>query len=251
MKIHDVEQGSLAWLSVRAGIPTCSEVGRLITPAKMEVSTGKGIESYVQEKLAERWLGRPLDDSRKTRDMDNGMVLESHAIPKFELETGLEVRRVGFITTDDGRFGGSPDLMLVDSIVGAEVKCPKPETHVGYLLEGELPPCYLGQVQGSMYLTGADHWYFLSYCPGFPELILKVERDAKYIAVLEKALWAFREKIERGWELLLKLNGGVMPVHAEITEEEAAGVVTRTMAGIDPASLDEFFGTRAYKHLDA
>lgn len=244
-------QGTPEWLKVRAGIPTASEVSRLVTPAEMKVSTGKGVASYLAVKLAERWIGRPLDASFKSFAMDNGTVLEEHTLPKFELETGLELERVGFVTTDDGWFGCSPDSLIAGAMAGLECKCPKPETHVGYLLAGELPSDYLGQVQGSMYVTGADHWWFMSYAPGFPELIVKVERDAKYIAVLEKAVWAFREKIERGWELLLKLNGGVMPVHAEITEEEAAGVVTRTMAGIDLASLDEFFGTRAYKNLDA
>lgn len=245
-------QGTAEWLAVRAGIPTASEISKLITPAKMQVSTGKGVDSYLAEKLAERWLGRPLEASRKTWAMDAGTVLEDHALPKFELETGLDLERVGFVTTDDGRFGCSPDSLLAESDVGLEAKCPKPETHVGYLIGGELPADYRGQVQGSMFATGAVYWWFMSYCPGFPEFIIKVDREPKYQVVLQTALWKFQERLEKGWARLLEINGGVEPVRARITEEEAAGVITRTLEGMDPANgLDGFYDSKAYGRIGA
>ena len=182
MKIVECEQGTDAWFLARATIPTASDMKVLVTaggePKNYKASTGEGIKTYAAEKLAARWLGRALDAFAGTKAMDNGTVLEDDAIPSFTLETGLETEKVGFITTDDGSAGCSPDALVIGTNIGVEAKCPKPETHVKYLIDGVLPAEYFGQVQASMMICEARHWWFISYCRGFPELIVRVERDA-------------------------------------------------------------------------
>ena len=254
MQIHKMAQGTPEWLAIRAGRATASEVGTLVVHSrkKGEVwtpSEGKGVDTYLSKKLAEWWLGRPLEFTGKTSAMDRGTVLEDDALPKFELETGLTLERVGFITTDDGLFGFSPDSMVVGQIEGVECKAPLPQTHVKYLIGGCLPDEYFAQVQSSMYGTGAAHWWFESYCPGFPELILKVPRDDEYISVLAVALQRFNTRMEEGKAKLIKLNGGIEPVRAAITEEEANGILTATMEGVDAGSLDAFFSSDSYRHM--
>lgn len=217
MKIYDVEQGSTEWLALRAGIPTASEFSRLVTPKKREIAKGEKVRGYVAEKLAERWLGRPLEAFSGSFSMEQGKILEEEAIPRFELETGLAGRKVGFITTDDGKYGCSPDWLL--DIGGVEAKCPKPETHVEYLLAGTCPDEYYGQIQGSMLVTGAPHWYFVSYCRGFPLLIVKVMRDEEYLETLAEALQIVGKHIDEGYAVLVKLNGGE-PVRAVQPEKD-------------------------------
>jgi hypothetical protein len=213
MKIHPVEQRSLEWMQLRAGIPTASEFDNLVTP-KWEIRKGQTPATYLAKKLAERWLGGPIADFN-TYDMDQGRILEEEAIPWFELERGVSVIGVGFITTDDGRVGCSPDGLIGDHS-GIEIKCPAVHTHIGYALVGKLPDDYAAQVQGSLYVTGRQSWTFLSYHRRLPALLLFIEPDAKAQAALREALEQFLAKLEEGWNKLCEMNGGP-PVRKVVT----------------------------------
>ena len=127
MKVHDVAQRSEAWMNLRSGIPTASEFDNLVTP-KGEVRKGQMPQTYLAKKLAEFWLGGPLL-TFNTFDMDAGTILEEEALPWFEWEFQLKVERPGFITTDDGLVGCSPDGWIA-GFRGIEIKCPAPDTHV-------------------------------------------------------------------------------------------------------------------------
>ena len=111
MKIHEAAQGTQAWLEARAGIPTASEFDALITPL-WKIRTGEGVTSYIARKLAEKW-GGPLPSfggsGQISWAMEQGQILETEVIPWYEYETGEQIQRVGFITTDDEKAGCSPD----------------------------------------------------------------------------------------------------------------------------------------------
>ena len=139
--------------------------------------------------------------------MDAGTILEEEALPWFEWEFQLKVERPGFITTDDGLVGCSPDGWIA-GFRGVEIKCPAPDTHVKYLLAGECPDDYKAQVQGSMWVTGVAQWTFLSYRRRFPQLVLTVERDEAMQQAITDALAAFLAKFEAGKKRLIELNGG-------------------------------------------
>lgn len=204
MKILDVAQGSVEWMIARAGIPTASEFDALVTP-EFKVRTGEMPKTYLAKKLAEAWLGGPLLGFN-VFDMDQGQILEGEALPWYELEYGETVQRIGLATTDDGRIGCSPDGLLKGA--GFEVKCPRPETHIGYLLKGVLPKDYAAQVHGGMYVTGLHSWKFLSYCRRLPPLLLTVERDAEIQDALDEALSEFLAQFDAGWKRLCDINGG-------------------------------------------
>lgn len=182
-----------------------------------KIRTGDGIDTYLKKKLAEVWTGGPLA-SLNVFDVEQGVILEEMARPAFTLDTGLEVEEVGFITTDDERVGCSPDGVIGGKF-GLEIKCPKLETHIGYLLEGELPKDYLLQVQGSLYVSGFSKWYFYSFRRNMPPLILEVEPDPKIQSAIHQAVNEFLERLDEALEKLTKLNGGVRPERPKFTQQ--------------------------------
>lgn len=197
-------QGSVDWMLARSGIPTASEFDQLVTPLG-EPRKGEMPKSYLAAKLAEWWQGGPLLGFNQF-DVEQGQILENEAKPWYELQTGQDIQAVGFVTTDDGKVGCSPDGLLDNG--GIEIKCPRAETHVAYLLEGTLPKAYIAQVQGSLWITGFQSWRFLCYRRRFPNLLLTVERDEKFQAALTDALGQFLERFEAGKKRLCDINGG-------------------------------------------
>jgi len=136
----------------------------------------------------------------------NGLRLEEEATEHFEKETGNKVSEVGFARSKYGAFGCSPDGLIRKENSGFEGKAPLPQTHIKYLLKGELPEEYKIQVHSSMAVTGASSWWFQSYCPGLPPLVIKVERDNYTEAVFsglkkfDEELSACRARIAEMWD---------------------------------------------------
>lgn len=210
MKTHHCEQGSPEWFALHVGKLTAGSLDQLISPKRFEVKRGDAQKTLVARKLAEWWRGEPDADTFKNFATENGLIREPNAIGAFELETGMEVKRVGFIETDNGAYGCSPDGIIVNvpGRAGLEIKCPAIGTHVRYLLAGGVPPEYAPQVWGSLYVTGLPQWWFMSYAVGFPPLIVKVEPDEQKEAAIKEALEAFSLDFEAGKRYLIDLNGG-------------------------------------------
>ena len=194
MIVHHCTQGSPEWFELRRGIPTASNFDRILTP-----KTGKpsaSADPYISELIAERYHIGPLDELEATASdaMKQGLALEPEARHRYEAETGVAVAQVGFVTTDDGRLGCSPDGLVGDS-GGLEVKCPSGKTHVGYLRERVLPDDYKAQVHGSLIVTGRKWWDFVSYCHGLPLFRVRVVPD-EYTDRLREALYLFVARYE-------------------------------------------------------
>lgn len=187
-------QYSEAWWTVRRGVPTASNFGNILTPKTGKPSSSQlpYICSLIGDKLRDNY---GQEDEYVSAAMKNGTLMEPEARAFYEFHTGTKVEQVGFCLTDDGRFGCSPDAM------GLELKCPEAKTHVAYLLAGELPDDYRPQVHGSMIVTGADSWDFMSYCPGLPPLLLTIERDI-YTSLLASALDDFWSLYQAKWDLV-------------------------------------------------
>jgi hypothetical protein len=136
-----------------------------------------------------------------------GKQLEPFARAYYQTKTGHAVTEVGFIAHDSGGFGCSPDGLVpyMDGYShGCEIKCPIPETHIGWLLDGGLPDDHKFQVHACMAVTGLDRWDFLSYCPGEAPLLIGVHRDS-FTDQLEaglKTLVIEKEKIKRRLDAL-------------------------------------------------
>lgn len=149
-------------------------------------------ESHIESILGEaHYPGDDLPAFTANAAMERGTKLEPIARTDFEFKKDLEVREVGFIVNHDisPHIGCSPDG-LVGKKSGVEFKCPLPSTHLSYHRMGGLPSKYKAQVHGCMAMAGAESWWFYSYCPGFKEFALLVERDA-YTENLLKCLKQF------------------------------------------------------------
>lgn len=193
MKILTMPQGSSEWATARLGVVTASEIGALVTPL-WKVRTGDGPETYLHEKLCEKFLGWSPDDAGSFA-MNQGQIVETIARPWFQFTYDCEVKTVGFITSDDGKIGASPDGLIGDDR-GLEIKSPQPPTHLKYLLAGILPPIYAPQVQFSLYITRRARWSFVSYSRHFPALVVEVLPDPKAFAAFDEALTLFFSKFD-------------------------------------------------------
>lgn len=192
MKIYDCAQLSDEWWALRCGKATCSDFGRILTGGgKLSAQA----DAYAEE-IAASILAPDPDEPPPFANyaMTRGSRLEHEARAWYEMEYRCCVQRVGFISTDDGWAGGSPDG-LVGEIGGAEIKCPLAKTHIAYWRRGELPTEHKPQVHGYLWLTERLWWDFVSYCPGLPPFRVRIEPD-EYTEQLGKALEQFRCDLE-------------------------------------------------------
>ena len=88
----------------------------------------------------------------------------------------IDTEPVGFITTDDGLIGASPDRLVKGAPIGLEIKCPAPHTHLAYLLDGTAPE-YKPQVQGQMLVAELERVDLYSYHDRMPPCTIKTPRD--------------------------------------------------------------------------
>lgn len=222
--INDIEQGSLEWFGIRLDCITASTFDKVVT-SKGELS--KQSEDFILQRAGE-FLSGQCEQTYTNHWMERGKELEEDARKLFMIDHEVDVQTPGFIYKDESKtFGCSPDGIVVESVeeefeemtlancmkesvlvsrkvkgYGLEIKCPAIKTHVKYLLDNKLPTSYIQQVQGSMYVTGFDYWYFMSYCPGLKPLYVKVERDQEFIDKLDEHLHYVVKRIEEVMEVI-------------------------------------------------
>jgi len=176
---HNCSQYSPEWNALRCGIPSASQFHRVITPKTRKRSAQ--LEQYARELAAERLRGIPLE-TISTAAMTDGTEREEQAVASYELTHGIDTEPVGFITTDDGLIGASPDRITPTRLI--ETKNPKAHTHVGYLL-GEGPDDdYRCQLQGQLYVCEYKQVDIISCFPGLPDVVVEVGRDEEFIGPL-------------------------------------------------------------------
>jgi hypothetical protein len=241
MKIHACIQGTSEWLALRMGRPTSSQFHRIITPRTLKSSTQA--DGYCNELLAELIMGRPIEGASSPW-MDRGKTLEEEARSYYEMANNCDVQTVGFITSDDGLIGCSPDSLVGDDGL-VEIKCPSPAVHVGYLLGKEGAGAdveYRAQVQGQMLITGRAWCDIISYHPEMPAAMIHVPRDEEFIAALKRELDGFlmlldvrRSKLEAcGWisQSAWASAAAALPAYdwLMITDADIAAIAARKFA---------------------
>lgn len=202
MIIHNVEQKSAEWFAVRAGKLTASQASKLITP------TGKLSSQYKSEIgriIAEsRGWQEPEEDTVETYWMGKGITLEPEARKWFEVDQDIELEQCGFIESDDHLLGVSPDSFfrtVKDQIIPVEIKCPKPSTHIKWLLEGGVPQEHLPQVHFAMVVTGAPWAVFMSYNPNMRPVFEFVQRD-NFTRTLEDYINTYKADLLAAFETI-------------------------------------------------
>jgi hypothetical protein len=189
MKIIDCDQGSPEWLTARLGIPTSSEFHRIITAVKGDLS--KSARKYAHELVAETLLGEPLQSTIGNLDwIVRGKLLEPQAVQQYEFSNDVETRAVGFVTTDDGRIGCSPDRLIIGQRAGLEIKCTAPQNHLGFLIDGPGDD-YKQQVQGQLGIAELEYVDLYGFHPSLPPVTIRTYRDEPYITKMRAALTEF------------------------------------------------------------
>lgn len=226
----NIDQGSADWYKLRARIPTASQFHRIITPKKLKLSETR--QRYQCEIIAARMLNWQADSLDKIENIQAGRELEPLAIGMMETLHGIETRRIGFVTTDDGRWGASPDRVMMrgDQIaVTAEAKCPTIPVQFERLLFG-YDDEYKCQIQGQLFVTEADKALFYSFNPRMPPFDIEIGRDETMIGQMRAALEQFSDELAALDERARSL--GAYEAFAEIltpqqvaTEEEVEALV--------------------------
>lgn len=188
MRLIPGEPGTTEWANARLGMPTASCFDRIITPAKLEFS--KSAESYARQLLCEQALGVPMDDAT-SGFLTRGTTMEREAIGWYELVHGVDTTPGGFVVTDDGTAGCTPDR-FVDPNGLLEIKCPSAPVHLDYLLD-EQGIGYRLQVQGQLWVCEREWNDTLSYHPQLPKALVRQYRDETVIAALAKGVARFQE----------------------------------------------------------
>ena len=191
MIYENVVQRSEEWYALRIGRITASNFHKVNTGGE------KTWSSLVNS------LNNPKEFYSKHTEW--GKDYEDEAVNLFEFLHGVDTKKVGFITHDTLMAGCSPDF-IVSASVGGEVKCPSnPVNHTAVLLSKEVPKQYIAQVQGSMWITGASEWWFLSYDPRqTPDnrlVSLLIKRDNAFIERLEKKVINFLDVWKNGTDI--------------------------------------------------
>lgn len=203
MEILMMEQGSPEWFEARCGVVSSSRFKDVIAKGRGSAPS-KTRESYMKELACERLTG-VVQGGFQSEWMERGNELESQARAMLELDKGFDVQQVGFIKMNDD-IGSSTDGLIQEKSV-LEIKCPKHTTHLDYLLDNDkLYTTYKAQVQGELWVAQRETAILVSFHPDFPDgkdlLVLEIERDDKFIALLEEQCLEFVYELKKIVETL-------------------------------------------------
>lgn len=114
---EELQQGSEEWLKVRQLKFTASNADVIYT-------NGKGLDTLTKEMLADYFSSQEFEEyigKFKSPDMQRGNDYEEVARMAYELETGNEVKEVGFVERSE-HIGCSPDGIVENGNGLIEIK---------------------------------------------------------------------------------------------------------------------------------
>lgn len=116
--------------------------------------------------------------------VQRGSALEPIAREYYSKRIGREVVEIGFVSSDCGEYGMSPDGVLMNNgkiTRVLEIKNPWPVQHRKWLMKhhgkGTIPAVHFWQCQMGMVCCECDEVDFLSYCPGEAPLLVTLFRS--------------------------------------------------------------------------
>lgn len=243
MRIIDCEQRTAEWFDWHIGRPTGSHAADLLD------FTLKGVEGskrrlYRLQKAAELLTGQYAEDRYVSPEMQWGVDQENEARQAYSLHEEVLVESVGFVLSDDERYGCSPD-----GLIGAkgvlELKCPKTTTHLQWALDGKIPDSHLPQCRFYLATMPPVQWVdFASFDPRMSGrhkskalMIIRLMREDAEVPAMLAAIDCFLSDVD---ETVRRLNEIAPPEQlAEVPEEDYGDL------GITEADMDAVFGKRS------
>lgn len=193
-----MQQRDPEWFATRCGKLTGSRFNDVMNRTK-KGEPGAYRKNLMVAVALERLTGQPHSIPANAA-MQWGTDHEDEARIWYEFENGTLVDEVAFIQHETVPYVGvSPDGLVGNG--GVEIKCPyNLARHFDTLTTRTVPPEYVAQVQGCMWVSGRDWWDYVSYHPLFPPhlcgVIIPVARDNDYIARLEAECESLNDEIE-------------------------------------------------------
>ena len=120
--------------------------------------------------------------------MRRGSLLEREAALAYEFMTDTATEPVGFIPTDDRRYGASPDRLIGNDGL-LEAKCPM-------RLRRDLDHRHWPQLQGQLLVAEREFVDWVCYLPAQELVVWRCYRHETYIQKLPAALDAFCDKVD-------------------------------------------------------
>ena len=192
VEIFDCEQGSPEWYACRLGIPTASEFDTILAKGKGG-GESKTRRTYMLKLAGERITGKPKYEYSDDH-MERGKEMEQEARDLYAMVADADPIKVGFMRRGDA--GCSPDSLIGDSGL-LEIKTKLAHLQLECLLADNLPSEHRAQCQGQLWISGRQWLDFVSYWPGLPLFIKRVDRDEEYIRTLAAAVRAFNEEMHQ------------------------------------------------------
>jgi putative phage-type endonuclease len=190
--IHtDIEQGTSEWFDIRKGCITASEFHTVMSKGRGSAPS-KTRRTYMLKLAGEIITGEP-QESYSNHHMERGKVMEEEARKMYEIVSGNSVKQVGFIKAADN-LGYSPDG-LVEVKGSTEIKTKLPHLQIEVLLADRVPPEHIHQCQGGLWVSGREWIDFVSYWPGLPIFIKRIQRDEKFIKEIQDAVFKFSSEL--------------------------------------------------------
>jgi len=226
MIIHrNIEQNTEAWHKLRHGKLTASDFKSLITEKTQKIASNTKIKDLAYKKAVEtifnykEWEEANEEVIFNSFDIERGHRLEPIARQEYEERTLTPVEEVGFVESDDGLLGYSPDgLVGEDGLI--EIKAPRKSKHLETIFKNEVPLEHIAQIQGGLYLSGRKWLDFISYNENCNNLkisgglidntdnylenkikidntcVIRVYRDEKYITKLQEAFVKYKSYLD-------------------------------------------------------
>ena len=217
----EVEQGSEAWLAMRCGLLTASEMCRIITAKTLKPAGNGEANAHLFELASQRITGH-VEPRYISDDMLRGKEDELLARALYA-EKYAPVREVGFVTNDEWGFtiGYSPDGLVGDDGL-IECKSRRQKFQVETIIAGVMPADYVMQVQTGLLVTGRAWCDFISYSGGLPMVTLRVFPDAKIQAAIIEAATVFEDKVAQyiaAYEAQMTSGLRLVPTERRVIEE--------------------------------
>lgn len=182
---YEIEQRSPEWYAIRLGRLTGSDFHIFLGNSETK-------KNKLLQKACERITGKSDEEHFISPDMQRGIDLEDEAIFLYEMQTGQDVKKVGFIEYDEW-LGTSPDGLVGDDGI-IECKAPKDSVFVKQVIEDKIKPEYYTQIQCNLLVSGRKWCDYIAYNKNFDLFIKRFERDEEYI---KKILQAKDDSVEQ------------------------------------------------------
>jgi len=158
MKIYNFDQNSNEWEEIRKGKITASTFGGLISPITLSISS-----SINAKETACQIIGNAIcvdnSDDFQTFAMARGTECEPRARNLYQQTYLTEVKEVGFVESDCGYYGFSPDgLVGENGMIEIKTQCQKKHIYCKVFGFDEWLKKYKAQILLSMITNPSIQW---------------------------------------------------------------------------------------------